>query len=65
MKKTNFDSLFDEFKKEVEEFSQDNGNRTNLYDFEKNFRDIVKKYEQKIFQNSLGEVAKSKNKKKL
>jgi len=64
MKKTNFDSLFDEFKKEVEEFSQDNGNRTNLYDFEKNFRDIVQKYEQKIFQDSLGEVAKSKNKKK-
>ena len=64
MKKTNFDSLFEEFKNKVEEFSQDNSNRTNLYDYEKKFREIVQNYEQKIFQSSLGEVAKSKNKKK-
>jgi hypothetical protein len=64
MKKTNFDSLFEEFKNKVEEFSQDNSNRTNLYDYEKGFRDIMQEYEQKIFQSSLGEVSKSKNKKK-
>ena len=62
--KNKLDYFFEEFKKEINGFSQDNNNRTNLYDYEKKFRDIVQKYEQKIFQASLGEAPKSKNKKK-
>lgn len=64
MNKDKMDYFFEEFKKEVNEFSQDGNNRTNLYDYEKGFRDIVQKYEQKIFQVSIGETPKSKNKKK-
>lgn len=65
MERTKLASIFEEFQKEVEEFSQDQSNRTNLYDYEKGFRDIVREYEQKIFQNSMGKAPKSKNKKKL
>lgn len=64
MNEDKLDYFFEEFKKEINEFSQDDNNHTNLYDYEKKFRDIVQKYEQKIFQASLGEVPKSKNKKK-
>ena len=59
------DIIFEEFKKEVKTFSQDSSKRNNLYDYESGFRDLVQKYEQEIFQNSIGEVPKSKNKKKL
>ena len=62
---TKLASIFEEFKKKVEEFSQDQTNRTNLYDYEKGFRDIIQEYEQKIFQCSIEDVPKSKNKKKL
>ena len=62
---TKLASIFEEFKKKVEEFSQDQTNRTNLYDYEKGFRSIVQEYEQKIFQSSIEEAPKSKNKKKL
>ena len=65
MNNTKLDCLFEDFKKEITEFSNNDSNRTNLYDFEKNFRTIVEKYEQDIFQAGLGETPKSKNKKKL
>jgi len=58
------DIIFEEFKKEVKAFSQDSDNRNNLYDYESGFRNLVEKYEQQIFQDSMGEVPKSKNKKK-
>lgn len=62
---TKLASIFEEFKNKVEAFSQNQTNRTNLYDYEKGFRDIVQEYEQKIFQSSIEEVPRSKNKKKL
>lgn len=65
MERTKLDSVFEEFQLEVEKFSKDQKNRTNLYDYEKGFRDIVHEYEQRIFQSSMGEAPKSKNKKKL
>ncbi len=65
MNKDKIDSIFEEYKKEITEFSTDDSNRTNLYDYEKKFRDIVEKYEKMILQASLGEIPKSKNKKKL
>ena len=58
------DLIFEEFKQKVTGFSQDKSKRTNLYDFETEFAKIVKKYENEIFQASIGEVPKSKNKKK-
>ena len=64
MNKDKLDSYFEDFKKEINEFSHDDSNRTNLYDYEKQFRDIVQKHERKIFQASLGEIPQSKNKKK-
>lgn len=60
----NLDSIFEEFKQKVTDFSEDKSKRTNLYDFEKEFAEIVQKYENEIFQASLGEIPKSKNKKK-
>jgi len=64
MRISKLDTIFEEFKLKVEQFSQDQTNCTNLYDYEKGFRDIVQEYEQKIFQNSLETPPKSKNKKK-
>lgn len=61
----NLDNLFEEFKRKVEVFSNNESNRTNLYDYEKGFRDIVEEFEQKLFQASIGIEPKSKNKKKL
>lgn len=65
MSDSNLDTIFEEFKLKVEQFSQDKTNCTNLYDYEKGFRDIVQEYEQKIFQGSIEQAPKSKNKKKL
>lgn len=59
------DIIFEEFKNKVKTYSQDSSNRNNLYDYESGFRGLVQKYEQEIFQSSIGEVPKSKNKKKL
>ena len=58
------DCIFEEFKKEVKAFTQDSNNCKNLYDYESGFRNLVNKYEHEIFQSSIGEVPKSKNKKK-
>ncbi len=59
------DIIFEEFKDEVKTYSQNSSNRNNLYDYESGFRDLTQKYEQELFQSSIGEVPKSKNKKKL
>ncbi len=65
MNTANLENLFEEFKRKVEEFSTTKSNRTNLYDYEKGFRAITDEFEKKIFQASIGDVPKSKNKKKL
>jgi len=57
--------IFEEFKREVSEFAKDQTNRSNLYDYESKFREITQKHEQKVLQATLGDIPKSKNKKKL
>jgi len=64
MDEAKLDAIFEEFKKEVREFAQDEKNRDNFYDYEKKFREITQKHEQKVFQTSIGTVPGSKNKKK-
>lgn len=64
MDATKLDHIFEEFKKEVSEFAKDEKNRCNFYDYEKKFREITQKYEQEVFQTTIGAVPASKNKKK-
>jgi hypothetical protein len=56
-------AILTEMQKELENFSS-KSRSLNAYDYEKEFRKITDKYDQKLFQVSVGKVPKSKNKKK-
>ena len=57
-----YSSILTEMHKELEIFSS-KSRTLNAYDYEKEFRKITDKYDQKLFQTSVGKVPKSKNKK--
>jgi hypothetical protein len=65
MDATQLDNIFAEFKMSIIEFANDPKNRNNLYDYESKFREITQEHEQKILQATIGDIPKSKNKKKL
>ena len=57
-----YTAILSEMNKELENFSS-KSRSLNVYDYEKGFRKITDKYDQKLFQVSIGKVPKSKNKK--
>jgi len=57
-----YTTILSEMNKELENFSS-KSRRLNAYDYEKEFRKITDKYDQKLFQASVGKIPKSKNKK--
>lgn len=56
-----YTAILSEMHKELENFSS-KSRSLNAYDYEKEFRKITDKYDQKLFQASVGKVPKSKNK---
>ena len=57
-----YTAILSEMNKELENFSS-NSRILNAYYYEKGFRKITDKYDQKLFQVSIGKIPKSKNKK--
>jgi succinate dehydrogenase flavin-adding protein (antitoxin of CptAB toxin-antitoxin module) len=57
-----YTTILSEMDKELEDFSS-KSQRLNAYEYEKEFRKITDKYDQKLFQASVGKIPKSKNKK--
>jgi hypothetical protein len=57
-----YTTILSEMNKELENFASKSKN-LNAYAYEKEFRTITDKYDQKLFQASVGKVPKSKNKK--
>lgn len=63
MENNNYKIILEEMNKALDKFSSGSEN-LNAYDYEKKFREITDKYEQKLFQASMGKVSQSKNEKK-
>ncbi len=55
-----YKSILEEMDNELELFSK-NANRLNGYQYEKTFREITDRFNQKLFQVSQGKTPKSKN----
>lgn len=63
MENKSYKVILEEMNKELEKFSAGSAELSG-YDYEKKFREITDKYEQKLFQASMGKVSSSKNEKK-
>ena len=58
----NYESILSEMNRELEKFSKTSDHLSG-YQYEKTFREITDKYNQKLFQASQGKVPASKNEK--
>lgn len=58
----NYETILSEMNAELNEFSK-TSNELNGYQYEKQFREITDRYNQKLFEASQGEIPKSKNSK--
>jgi len=59
--KTNLEEIFDVYAREFEELARNISSDTSSYEFENDFNILFKKLGQKIYQEMVGKVPKSKN----
>ncbi len=63
MNRTEVSDLLKDLESELIHFKKDEKNMSNLYDCEKNYLELMQKYQAKLFQQVVGEAPQSKNKK--
>lgn len=56
--------FFEQIKAEIESWYKSQGEQTDSYEYERSFSEMMQKLGQKILQESVGELPKSRNGKK-
>lgn len=60
---TKYENILKEMEHELEDFDKNSDKINNGYTYEKSFKAIVQKYEEKLLQTSMGDIPKSRNQK--